>query len=420
MNGSRRQFIRLGSVAALSATGLPLRAQDGPADAARTVDLLVRGGRLIDPAQGIDARRDIAIRGGEVVAVAPDIDPASADRVLDASGHLVVPGLVDYHAHVYPYGSAIGVPPDELAPLTGTTTAVSAGDAGANNLAGLKRFVAAASRTRVHAFAHIANFGLAGFPVGEMLNIEHAEVENCARAVASNRDFCLGVKVRESVNVVGENGLEPLRRALQAAELAGPWARVMCHIGDAPGDLSELMGLLREGDVVTHAYSGAGNNIVQDGTLVDAVREARDRGVLFCVGHGAGSFDFTVAEPAIEQGLLPDFISSDIHVFSGNAPGQPYLPNVMSKFLALGLSLEDVVRRATVNPARAIDRDPMLGTLPVGAPADVAVLELADGETEFVDTSENTRRGTQRLRAVAAVRAGVPSGQPSGSPFSRG
>ena len=415
MKLTRREFL-LGTTGATLGTLAPTTfAQDE-----RTFDLLIRGGTVIDPASGLTAVRDVGIRGGTIAAIEAAISPERSDRVLEADGLLITPGLVDFHTHVYPYGSAIGIPPDELAPLTATTTAVSAGDAGANNVAALHRYVAAAARTRVHAFVHIANFGLAGFPVPEMLNIDHAQVESCARAVASNPNFCLGVKVRESVNVVGENGLEPLRRALQAAELAGPWAKVMCHIGDAPGDLAELMGLLREGDVVTHTYSGAGNNIVQDGKLLDSVRDARERGVRFGVGHGGGSFDFTVAEPALEQGFEPDFISSDIHVFSGNSPGQPYLPNVMSKFLALGLSLEEVIAKASLAPGRAIDREPSLGTLQVGGVADVAVLELVEQETTFVDTRENNRSGSSVLRPVATISGGVPFGQPYNSPFSRG
>lgn len=418
MDTSRRTFLGgAGSLATLAAarprSGL---AQEGE----RSFDLVIRGGEVIDPSQGLRARRDLGVRAGHVAAIEEAIAEDRADRVLDATGMIVTPGLVDLHTHVFPYGSAIGIPPDELAPLTCTTTAVSAGDAGANNIAALERFVAAQARTRVHAFVHIANFGLAGFPVPEMLNIDHAEVENCARAVAADPEFCLGVKVRESVNVVGVHGLEPLRRAIRAAELAGPWARVMCHIGDAPGDLAELMGLLREGDVVTHMYAGSGNNIVQDGRLVPSVADARERGVLFGVGHGGGSFDYTVAEPALEQGFEPDFISSDIHVFSGNAPGQPYLPNVMSKFLGLGLSLEDVIAKASTAPGRAIDRDPALGTLRVGGSADVAVMELVEEEVAFVDTADNTRQSSRRLRPVATVRAGVPFGQPYMSPFSRG
>ena len=418
MTPSRRTLMMgAGSLAALAAahpgSGF---AQEEP----RSFDLVIKGGEVIDPSQGLRARRDLGIRGGTVAAIEETIPEDRADRLLDATGMIVTPGLVDFHTHVFPYGSAIGIAPDELAPLTCTTTAVSAGDAGANNVAALKRYVAGQSRTRIHAFVHIANFGLAGFPVPEMLNIDHAEVENCARAVAANPEFCLGVKVRESVNVVGVNGLEPLRRAIRAAELAGPWARVMCHIGDAPGDLAELMGLLREGDVVTHAYAGSGNNIVQEGQVLPAVLDARERGVLFGVGHGGGSFDYTVAEPALEQGFAPDFISSDIHVFSGNSPGQPYLPNVMSKFLGLGMSLEDVVARSTSGPGRAIDRDPTLGTLQVGGMADVAVMELVEEETEFVDTAENTRMAGRRLEPRATIRAGVPFGQPYGSPFSRG
>jgi len=403
-----------GSLLALAASGTAARAE------ARTFDLVVKGGEVLDPSRGLRARLDIGIRDGVIAALEDDIAPERAARLLDASGNIVTPGLVDLHTHVFAYGSALGIPPDELVPYTCTTTAVSAGDAGANNIAALKRFIAAQSRTRVYAFVNIANFGLAGFPVGELLTIDHAEVENCARAVASNPEFCLGVKVRESENVVGANGVEPLRRAIEAAEMAGPWAKVMCHIGGAPGELSALLDLLRPGDILTHAYSGAGNNVVQDGTLLPAAKAAKERGVVVGVGHGAGSFDYTVAEPAMAQGLMPDVISSDIHVLSGNSPGMPYLPWVMSKFLNLGMSLEQVVAAATVTPARVIDREPKLGTLEPGAPADIAVMALVEGPVTFEDTRRNLRRGSVHLAPVATVRAGVPFGRPYMAPFSRG
>ena len=381
-------------------------------------DLVIKGGEVVDPSQGLRARRDVGIRNGLIAALEDDIPYERATRLLDASGNIVTPGLVDLHAHVFPYGSALGIPPDELVPYTCTTTAVSAGDAGANNIAALERFIAAQSRTRVYAFVNIANFGLAGFPVGELFNIDHAEVENCAKAVASNPEFCLGVKVRVSENVVGANGLEPLRRAIQAAEMAGPWAKVMCHIGGAPGRLSDLLALLRPGDILTHSYSGAGNNIVQDGRLLPSAVAAKRRGVTIDVGHGAGSFDYTVAEPAMRQGLTPDVISSDIHVYSGNSPGIAYLPWVMSKFLNMGMSLEEVLAAATINPARVIDRQEKLGTLRPGAPADVAVMRLVEGPVTFEDTRENTREGTVHLKPVSTVRAGVPFGRPYMAPFS--
>jgi dihydroorotase len=409
---SRRDFL-LGA-AAFAAAGFARSA----ASADERFDLVVRGGEVIDPSQRLRGRRDVGIRWGRVVAVEPQIPAERALQTIDASGKLVVPGLVDLHAHVYPMGSALGLPADELVPYTATTTYVSAGDAGANNFSALDHFIVAQARSRIFAFLHISNMGLAGFPVGESLNMDYADVELAARTVAENRDIVLGLKVRISKNVVGGNGLAPLQRAIAAAERAGGGARVMCHIGDAPGDLSALLSLLRPGDVLTHAYSGAGNNIVQDGRVLAAALEAKRRGVVIDVGHGGGSFDYTVAEPAIAQGLVPDTLSSDIHALSGNTPGRPYLPWVMSKFLNVGFGLEQVIAMATVNPARVIDRVDKLGTLQPGAPADVAILELVEQPVEFVDTRGNRRSGSRWLKPVQTVCAGRPFGRPYPLPFS--
>lgn len=413
----------LGGVSAagiLAATGA--QAAMGPDD---KFDLVVKGGEVIDPSQSLRAKRDLGIRFGLVAAIEADLPAARAQRVLDASGKLVLPGLVDLHAHTYPYGSAIGIPADETVPFAGTTTVVSAGDAGANNLAALRRHIAAQTRTRMFAFVHIANNGLSGFPVAELYNLDHAQVEACARAVAENPDFVLGVKVRLSENVIFKHGLEPLKRAIQACELSGRPAKVMAHIGGV--ETADLMGrildLLRPGDILTHCYSGAPNiagqftNIVQDGKLLPAALAAKRRGVIFDIGHGGGSFDFTVAEAAIAQGAPPDTISSDLHVFSGNTPGLPFLPWVMSKFLPLGFSLEQVVAMATSAPARVIDRDPKLGTLQIGAPGDVSVMEWVEGPVSFVDTRNNTRTGTAYLKPVQTVNTGVVFGRPYQSPF---
>ena len=408
----RRHFLAQG--AALGAAWFAR----GSALADARYDLVIRGGEVIDPSQGLRARRDIGIRWGRIAALEASIAPERALQAIDAAGMLVVPGLVDLHAHVYPLGSAIGLPADELVPYTATTTYVSAGDAGANNFGALRHFIIAQARSRIFAFLHISNIGLAGFPVGETLNLDYADVDLAARTVAENRDVVLGLKVRVSKNVVGGNGLAPLERAIAAAQRAGGGARVMCHIGDAPGELPALLDLLRPGDILTHAYSGLGNNVVRDGRLLDAALAAKRRGVVIDVGHGGGSFDYTVAAAAIEQGLAPDTISSDIHALSGNTPGRPYLPWVMSKFLNLGFGLEEVVAMATINPARVIDRVEKLGTLQTGAPADVAILQLREEPVGFVDTRGNQRSGTRWLAPVQTVRAGRPFGRPYPMPFS--
>jgi dihydroorotase len=388
-------------------------------------DLLVKGGEVLDPSQNLRGRRDIGIRWGIIEAVEPDIPAERALKVLNVGGKLVTPGLVDLHAHVYPYGSAIGIPADELLTFQATTTMVSAGDAGANNFAAFRRYVVGQTRTRLYAFVHIANIGLTPFPVAELYNIDYAVVDACAKAVAENSDIAIGVKVRMSENVIARNGIEPLRRSIEAATKAGGGARVMCHIGGVETSklMSDILDMLRPGDILTHAYSGLPNNagaftnIIQDGRLLPAASAAKQRGVVFDVGHGGGSFDYTVAEAAIAAGATPDTISSDIHVFSGNTPGMPYLTWVMSKFLNMGFSLEQVVAMATVNPARIINRLPKLGTLQVGAPGDVSVLELVEGPVEFVDTRDNKRQGKVQLRPANVVLAGVPLGRPYQLPF---
>jgi dihydroorotase len=421
---SRRNFLLSAGSSAVALTGLSgsTRAAMAPDD---KFDLVIKGGDVLDPSQSLRGKRDIGIRFGLIEALEADIPAARAMRVLDATGKLVTAGLVDLHTHVYPYGSAIGIPADELIAHQCTTTCVSAGDAGANNFAAFRRHIAAQTRTRLYAFVHIANIGLAGFPVPELYNIDYAQTPAAARAIAENADMVLGIKVRMSENVIAKHGLEPLKRAIAACESAGQGAKVMCHIGgvETAALMSQILDLLRPGDILTHAYTGAPNlggaftNIVQEGRLLPAALAAKQRGVMFDVGHGGGSFDYTVAEPAIAQGCPPDTISSDIHVFSGNTPGRPYLIWVMSKFLGLGFTLEQVVTMATITPAKIINRAPKLGTLQVGAPGDVAIMELVEEPVSFVDTRNNTRNGKAYLKAVQTVTAGVPFGRPYHAPF---
>jgi dihydroorotase len=423
---TRRGFLaQSASLLTLGATGLgggAALAAMGPND---KFDLLIKGGEVLDPSQNLRGRRDIGIRWGVIEAVEPDIPADRALQVLSVGGKLVTPGLVDLHSHVYPYGSAMGIPADELLPFQGTTTMVSAGDAGANNFAGFRRYVVGQTRTRLYAFVHIANMGLTPFPVAELYNIDYAVVDACAKTVAENSDIAIGVKVRMSENVIAKNGAEPLRRSIEAATKAGGGARVMCHIGgvETPKLMSDILDMLRPGDILTHAYSGLPNNagaftnIVQDGRLLPAASAAKQRGVVFDVAHGGGSFDYTVAEAAIQAGATPDTISSDIHVVSGNTPGMPYLTWVMSKFLNMGFTLEQVVAMTTINPARIINRLPKLGTLQVGAPGDVSVMDLVEGPVEFVDTRDNKRQGKVQLRPANVVLAGVPFGRPYQTPF---
>src|SRR5262245_45326848 len=435
MDLSRRDFLATGTAAAgATLAGAPaaaaapaILAQAGPAprgfdpaDATLKYDLVISNADVLDPSQRLRGKRDIGIKNGQIAALSttPIAGERSTQRY-DAGGRLTTPGLVDLHTHYGPLIGALGLPADELVAITATTTGVSAGDAGAFNFGALRHWVIGQARTRLFAFVHISSIGLSGaLSAGEMLNIDYANVDACARALAENPDVVLGVKVRITDNVVGNNGVEPLRRARRAAELAGKDFRVMCHIGAAPGNLADVLDLLRAGDILTHSSSGAGNNIVQNGQLIPAAKAAKQRGVIFDVGHGGGSFDFTVCEPAMMQGCHVDTISSDIHAVSINTPGYPTLPWVMSKFLAMGLSLEEVVQRATIEPAKIIGRVPGLGTLAIGAPADVAIFDYVDGASvEFVDTRNNKKTGSKKLVPLLTVKGVRPFGRPYSIPF---
>ncbi len=367
------------------------------------VDLLLRGGRVLDPASGRDGPADVAVRDGRLVPTPTDADLSPlADRVIDVEGLVVVPGFVDLHAHVF-RGHDLGVDPDAFGARSGITTFVDTGTAGGHLFDAFAAGTIERARSRILAFVNISSIGATSILLaGELENLAYCDVAVCCDAIRRHGRHVLGVKVRSSGNVVGRNGLEPFRRALAAAEQAG--TPLMVHIGPEPPDVEAMLEAMRPGDVLTHCHTGHANRLVVDGRLREAAVLARERGVLFDVGHGMGSFDVGVAAAMLERGFLPDTISTDIHAYSESAVVD--LPHVLSKFLALGMSLPDVVARATTGPAAAIGRADGTGTLQSGAAADVVVLEEVHAPQTFTDTAGATFTGDVLLRTWLTVRAG--------------
>jgi dihydroorotase len=377
-------------------------------------DLLIKGGRVIDPSQGVDDRLDIGIARGRIEAIGHDLnasdDSGPGARVVDAKDGLVVPGLIDIHAHVYTGVCTLTVPADEMASRTGVTTMVSAGDAGANTIEGFRRLIVDATRTRVLAFLHISTVGLATFPAGESMELSMLDVDAAEAAVARFPDMIVGIKVRQGgPSITGVHGLEPLRRAIAVARAVR--LPVMVHITDSDAPIADLLSLLGAGDIVTHCFTGSPHGLRHDGGIADPARAARDRGVLFDVGHGAGSFDFDVAAAAARSGFWPDTISTDLHSIS--AATVRNLPDVMSKMLAVGMPLVDVISATTNRAAGAIGRGATLGSLQVGRVADVAILDLHAGTQEFLDSSRRSRTAESWLSARHTIRAGLVWGSPA-------
>ena len=369
-------------------------------------DLLLRGGHVIDPKSGLSAVRDVAIAGGKIAAVEGSIDPALAFKMVDVSGLYVTPGLVDIHVHVFAgtgekdsYAGDNSLYPDGFTLRAGVTTIADAGCAGWRNFEDFRQKVIERSRTRVLAFLNIVGNGMRG-PAFEQ-NLADMEAAPTAEMALKHPGLVVGIK---TAHYEGPEWA-PVERAVEAGTRANIPVMVDFGAGRPERPLAELLTRkLRPGDIYTHVYSGLRGEQDPSGHVNAGLLEGRKRGVFFDVGHGGGSFAWRIAVPAIKEGFLPDSLSSDLHIGSMNS-GMKDVPNMMSKFLAMGLSLEDVVRRSTWNPAREIKHEE-LGHLSVGAPADVAVLRLESGAFGFVDSFGARLKGGQKLLCEMTLRDG--------------
>ena len=370
------------------------------------MDLILRGGRVIDPASGLDATCDVGFTDGRVAAVAPAIvDKATEER--DAAGCLVIPGMIDLHTHVYWGGTSIGVDAEPLARRSGTTTFVDAGTAGPGNFRGFRKHVIEPSPVRILAFLNVSFAGIFAFSktvmVGESSNLLLLDLHECVRVARENSDLIVGIKVRVGRGAGGTSGIAPLDMALEVAEeLDLP---LMAHIDHPPPSRREVLDRLRPGDVLTHCYRNFPNSLLRgDGGVRDEALRARERGVLFDIGHGAGSFGFHACRGLLATGFPPDAISSDVHVLNIDGPAYDLLMT-MSKFLVLGMDLNALIAAVTVAPARAIRR-PALGTLAVGSEGDATILDIEEGVFAFHDTQGERLDADRRFRLRGMVVGG--------------
>lgn len=371
-------------------------------------DLLIQGGTLVDPAQGVNAVRDVVFVDGEVTDVGENLAATEAREVIDASGLYVTPGLIDVHVHVFPGVSFLGVEPDPTCLARGVTTVVDAGSAGADTFPGFRKYVIEVSQTRILAQLNISSQGMLSRHVGEFALPEYANVDACCRMIEQHRDLILGVKVRLTKNsiVAQSAGMTPLHRAREAADAAG--LPIMVHPQAAWCDsIDDILKVMKKGDILTHTFHGSACGIMDgdSGKVRASVLDAIERGVIFDVGHGAGSFSWDVVEAAMAEGVLPMTISSDLH--TGNINGPVYdLANILTKFLHLGLSLDDVLARVTSVPAAAVLMQDRIGTLAPGAWGDAVVFELREGTYNLEDCHGGVRTGMRSLEPVIVIKDG--------------
>ena len=370
-------------------------------------DLILRGGRLIDPSQKLDAVTDVAFAGGKVAMVGNNLKADPATDVRQVSGLIVTPGLIDLHTHVYWGGTSIGIDAEEFCRTSGVTTAVDTGSAGPGNFGGFRKHVIEPSQVRILAYLHISHAGIYAYGhrvmVGESEEIRLMNPIDAAEVADRNRDLIVGIKVRVGRNSSGTSGIVPLQIALEVAEQVG--MPLMAHIDHPPPSYEEVVALLRPGDVLTHAFRPFPNTpATAQGTVKKVVLEARERGVLFDIGHGKGSFAFKTARAMLANGFYPDTISSDVHILCINGPAFDQV-TTMSKFLCMGMPLSDVIAASTVNAAMALRR-PELGSLKVGSVGDATLLSIREGKFDYVDVVGEHLIGDRKIASEGVVIAG--------------
>lgn len=370
---------------------------------ANEFELVVKGGHVLDVHQGIDGPRDIGIGAGCVVALEQELDAKGA-TIIDARGLLVTPGLIDLHVHVWQGVANLGIEADPHCVRRGATTVYDAGSAGSDTYEGFQKYVIDVSATRIKAFLHISSQGQLNRDIGELTDLRYADVESAVKTCARYNESIVGIKIRMSKNLVGENGREGLKRARAVCEATG--LPLMLHPNDSPLSIKEMLGQMKAGDIMTHCFHQSDTGVLDgEGRVRPEVRKAAESGVLFDVGHGAGSFSYRVAEAAMAQGLLPGTVSSDLHKW--NLSGPVYdLATTVSKFMLLGWSLAEAVEKVTVAPARAMAMLGEIGTLAPGACADIALFKVREEPRELVDAVGEKRVGERWLQPIKTLRAG--------------
>jgi dihydroorotase len=371
------------------------------------LDLILRGGRVVDPAQGLDAVLDVGFADGKVASLAPSLPSDGCPAVVDVAGRIVTPGLIDLHTHVYDGGTSLGVDAMRLFHEGAVTTLVDTGSAGAGNFKGFREHVIARAPVRIIAYLNISFAGIYGFSkrvmVGESGDMRLMAPIDTVEVARANRDVIAGIKVRVGRNASGFSGVAPLDIARQAAEQAA--MPLMVHIDEPPPMLADVLARLRPGDILTHCFRPFPNCPAgPDGRVLDCVLDARARGVIFDIGHGMGSFSFAIARTMLAAGFAPDCISSDVHALCIEGPAFDLL-TTMSKFLCLGMPLGEVVRRATLEPAKALGRGD-IGSLRPGSAGDASILGLDEGRFGYVDSVGEQLEGALRLSAAGVVLAG--------------
>ena len=370
-------------------------------------DLVISGGRVLDPGRGVDAQLDVAVTDGRIAAVRQRIAPAGAARTIDARGRLVVPGLIDVHTHLFEHGTDIGTDPDMAGVRSGVTTVVDAGSCGSATYEGFHRLVLPNAHTRIFSMLHLARGGLAFMP--EIRDAHDVDMDGIIATVERHRGAILGIKVRAVGPAVSVMGVELIRMARQAAAQTN--TRVMVHIGDPlfrvePPLTRSLLPLLEPGDIVTHVYTGAPGKVLDERNRpLPELLEARDRGVVFDIAHGRFNLNFEVAQRLLDLGIVPLTISTDMTP-QGREGTVKCMTHVMNKFLALGFSLHDVVRMATWNPAGLVGMQQELGTLDEGTAADITILEQVTGGWTYEDSQGQTILGATALRPVLCFKGG--------------